>query len=82
MILSQAVLERKGLRLLSHTELEGEDTFSDCIREAKDTFSNCPGKLMILCQAVLEGKMAELTFGFLAIRVGGPRILFHTVVGG
>ncbi len=42
--------------------LEGEDTFLDCNREAKDTFSDCLGKLMILCQAVVKGKMAELTF--------------------
>ncbi len=49
----QAVLERKGLRLLSHTELEGEDTISDCNRETKDTFSDRPRKLMILSQTVL-----------------------------
>jgi hypothetical protein len=48
MILFQAVLERIGLRILSNTEMEGEDTFLDCNREAKDTFSDCLGKLMIL----------------------------------
>jgi hypothetical protein len=53
MILFQVVSERKGLRILSHIELEGEDTFLDCKREAIDTFSDCPGKLMILCQAVM-----------------------------
>jgi hypothetical protein len=60
MILSQAVLEKK--RLLSHTELEGDDSFLDCNREAQDTLSDRPGKLKILSQAVLERKRAEVTF--------------------
>jgi hypothetical protein len=42
----QAVLENK--RLLSHTELEGEDSFLDCNREAKGILSDRPRKLMIL----------------------------------
>ncbi len=60
-MLSQALLEKKRLSLFSHTELEGEGTFLDCNREAKDTFSDRPGKLMILCLAVLEGKMVKDT---------------------
>ncbi len=54
------------MRLLSHTELEGKDTFLDCNTKAKDTFLRLSRKADDTLPGCVREKRAEDTLSHCA----------------